>query len=520
MSLSTCLIVLIAFPLVAALLMAILPAKSTPRSVYESIHIISICGVMAFGVYVVFKEFTTGEPISTMSMWFRLDSLSSVFVTLIAIIGCLVGFFSIPYIQHDVEAGHMNAGQVKSYYAFFSLFLFTMLLASLSNNIIMMWICVEATTLATVFLVGAYQTKLALEAAWKYIIVCAAGVAFGLYGTLLVYANAADVLDDPTQAVFWTSIVPNADKLDPMLVAIAFTFVVIGFGTKAGLFPMHTWLPDAHSEAPSPVSALLSGVLLKCAVLVIIRFYVITVGCIGITYPRIILVTLGALSVIYAAFAIFKQDDIKRKLAYSSTDNIGIVALCLGLGGPLGIAAALLHCIFHGCTKALMFCLSGNVLMKYNSRDLNRVNGLLEVAPATGVLFFLGCFALSAFPPFAMFISELTMYFSAIIEGYLWLAIILGLALTVIIAALIIMAVRAVLGHAPADVQKGEVPVAALVPEVLLVAIILWFGIAIPQPLVEGVDNATSIVVQQQVDPMQSQSLLTGIASIATSDNP
>ncbi len=514
MSLSTCMIVLMAAPLIAALAIAALPSKAFPRAVYECIHVVSIGFVLALGVYLVYVEFTTNTPITALSNWCRLDALSSVFVTLISIIGALVGIFSIPYIQHDVDAGHMDAGQVKSYYAFYSLFLFTMLLAALSNNIIMMWVCIEATTLATVFLVGAYKTKLALEAAWKYIIVCAAGVAFGLYGTLLVYANAADVLDDPSQAIFWTSIVPNADKLDPMLLAISFTFVVIGFGTKAGLFPMHTWLPDAHSEAPSPVSALLSGVLLKCAVLVIIRFYVITVGCIGIVFPRAILVTLGTLSVVYAAFAIFKQDDIKRKLAYSSTDNIGIVALCLGLGGPLGIAAALLHCIFHGCTKALMFCLSGNILMKYDSRSMRRVNGLLEVAPVTAVLFFVGCFALSAFPPFAMFISEITMYFAAIVQGYLWLVIILGLALTVVVAALAIMCVRVDFGHAPADVKKGEVPVMALVPEVILAAVILWFGIAVPQPVVEGVDNATSIIVQEQVDPLYSDALLTGIAQV------
>ena len=454
----------------------------------------------------------------TVGNWFRLDALSSVFVSLIGIIGAIVGIFSLPYIEHDVSIGHMDAGKVKTYYSFFSLFLFTMLMAACSNNIIMMWICIEATTLSTVFLVGAYQTKLALEAAWKYIIVCTAGVAFGLYGTLLVYANAASVLADNTQAAFWTSIVPNAAKLDPTVMAIAFAFIVVGFGTKAGLFPMHTWLPDAHSEAPSPVSALLSGVLLKCAVLVIIRFYIIVVGCIGTTFPQIMLISLGALSVCFAAFALFKQDDIKRKLAYSSCENIGIVALCLGLGGPLGIAAALLHCVFHGCTKALMFCLSGNVLMKYDSRDLNKVNGILQVAPATGVLLLLGCFALSAFPPFAMFTSEITMFMATLNAGYIWLAIIIGLALTVVVAAFVSMGVRAVLGKAPDTVKKGEVPALAIVPEVILAIVILWFGIAMPQPLLTGVDNAASIVLQQEVDPMDAGSLLAGLASAANPD--
>ena len=190
----------------------------------------------------------------------------------------------------------MTPSQVKQYYVFFSLFVFTMLVVALSNNIIMMWVAIEATTLSTVFLVGAYSTKLSLEAAWKYVIVCTAGVAFGLYGTVLVYANAADVMADAHQAVFWTSLLPYASQFDVVLMQIAFVFAAIGFGTKAGLFPMHTWLPDAHSEAPSPVSGLLSGVLLKCAMLIIIRFYILAVQAIGPDFPQTLMLVLGILS--------------------------------------------------------------------------------------------------------------------------------------------------------------------------------------------------------------------------------
>lgn len=518
MELSSLLIALLIFPLIATLVITVLPSRSVPLYAIEGIHVASIAGVVVLSMYLVVEVFVSGTAITTLGNWFRLDALSCVFVALIGVIGALVGIFSLPYINHDVEIGHMDAPKVKSYYAFFSLFLFTMLLAACSNNIIMMWICIEATTLATVFLVGAYRTPLALEAAWKYIIVCTVGVAFGLYGTLLVYANANSVLADSKQAVFWTSIVPIASQLDPTMMTIAFTFVVIGFGTKAGLFPMHTWLPDAHSEAPSPVSALLSGVLLKCAILMIIRFYIIVTPCIGTKYPSIILMSLGTLSVCYAAFAIFKQNDIKRKLAYSSCENIGIVALCLGLGGPLGIAAALLHCVFHGCTKALMFCLSGNAMMKYDSRDLDRVNGILQVAPATGVLLLFGCLAISAFPPFAMFTSEFTMFLATMSAGYIWLAIIIGIALTVVVAAFVSMGVRAVFGKAPADVKKGEVPAMAIVPEVILAIVILWFGVAMPQPLMTGIDNATSIVMQYNVDPMDQGSLLAGIAEANVDD--
>lgn len=514
MDLSTLLVLLPVAPLVAAIVMALLPPKHVPQAAYECAHVLSIAAVCVLGVYLVFVEFTTGEVVTAFNEWLRLDSLASIFVTLIALVGLLVGIFSIPYIRHDVEEGSLLPRQVRNYYTFFSLFLFTMLLTATSNNIIMMWVCIEATTLATVFLVGCYETKLALEAAWKYVIVCTAGVAFGLYGTLLIYANAASVMADPSQAVLWTAIVPIADQLDPTVVAIAFTFIVIGFGTKAGLFPMHTWLPDAHSEAPSPVSALLSGVLLKCAVLAIIRFYVVTIGCIGTTYPSVILITLGILSVIVAGLSVFVQKDLKRKLAYSSCENIGVVALALGFGGPIGIAAALLHCVFHGLTKSLMFCLSGNVLMKYGTRDLTKITGIVEVAPATAVLMALGFFALSGFPPFAMFTSEVSTFLAGFNGGYYAIIVLLGLALTVVVAAFVTVVAKSVFGHAPADKQKGDLPAMALVPEVLLALLVLWFGVAMPQPLMTGVDNATSIVLQEDVDPEDTGSLLSGLSSV------
>ncbi len=508
------LVALLALPLAATLLMAVLPARSVSHTAYELIHTLSIVGVLILSMMLVVSEFTSGETITALGMWFRLDSLSSVFVTLIGVIGVLVGVFSVPYIQHDIEAGNMQPQQVKNYYAFFSLFVFTMLLAATSNNIIMMWICIEATTLATVFLVGCYETKLALEAAWKYVIVCTAGVAFGLYGTLLIYANAASVMSDNTQAAFWTSIVPIASQLDPVVVTIAFTFIVVGFGTKAGLFPMHTWLPDAHSEAPSPVSALLSGVLLKCAVLVIIRFYVLAVASIGTTYPRTILLTLGILSICVAAFAVYTQDDLKRKLAYHSCENIGIVVLCLGFGGPLGIAAALLHSIFHGLTKALLFCVSGNILMKYGTRDLRKVTGVIKVAPITGTLMAVGFFALAGFPPFAMFTSEITAFLAGIQADCLAIIIALAIALTIVVCACAHVVGCSVQGKTPEGMEKKDMPFMALVPEVILAACILWFGVAMPQPLMTGINNATGIVMQEDVDAFDTGSLLSGVSDL------
>ncbi len=496
MDLSTLMIVLLAAPLLACLVIAVLPSKAVPQSAYETVHVLAIGVVCLAALCLVVNVMSTGETVEALGLWFHLDALGAVFVALIGVVGLLTGIYSLAYIRHDAETGKMAPGQVKRYYAFFDLFIFTMLLAVLSNNIIMMWASIEATTLATVFLVGAYDTKLSLEAAWKYIIVCTAGVAFGLYGTVLVYADANSLLADPAQAVFWTSILPYAKQFDAMLIQIAFVFAAVGFGTKAGLFPMHTWLPDAHSEAPSPVSALLSGVLLKCAMLIIIRFYILAVQAVGATFPQLVMLVLGVLSVVVAAFAVFAQDDLKRKLAYSSCENVGVVALCLGFGGALGVAAALLHCIVHGFTKALMFCLSGNILMKYGTRDLKKIRGIIQVAPMTAVLMCFGLLAISSFPPFAMFVSELMAIVAGVLSGNVWVAVVIALALTVVVAAFAMTASTSVFGQAPEGMEKGDVPMLALVPEVLMAIVILWFGVAMPQQILMGVENATAVVLQ------------------------
>lgn len=498
MELSNLMELLLLVPLVAAVVMAIVPSKSAPVAVYEALHTVSVVVVCVLGVFLALNVMATNDNIFALSKWFNMDALAAIFVILIGVIGCMTGLFSIPYIRHDIEAGNLDKGQTKIYYVFFSLFVFTMLMAALSNNIIMMWASVEATTLSTVFLVAAYsKKKLSLEAGWKYIIVCTAGVAFGLYATVLTFADANTVLSNSTDAVLWTSILPVAHQFDPMLMSIAFVFAVIGFGTKAGLFPMHTWLPDAHSEAPSPVSALLSGVLLKCALLVIIRFYVLTCQAVGPEFPQLVMLIIGALSVVVAAVSMYAQNDLKRKLAYSSCENVGFVALCLGFGGPIGVVAALLHCIFHGFTKALMFCLSGNILMTYGTRDLKKIKGVAHVAPFTGTLLGVGFFALAGMPPFAMFTSEITAFIAGIASHLVWLVVVVGLALTIVMAACVKVVTGSVLSKAPEGMEKGDVPAFAFVPEIILLVAILWFGIAMPQPIIQGVENATGIVLQQ-----------------------
>lgn len=492
---------LLALPFFRDSLPEAMASDRTSVRLLERIHLGSISYVFLLSLAAL-AEVISGSALASFGDWLFIDSLGAIFMMLIGVVGLLTGLYSIGYIRHDLEAGLIDAGKVRIYYGFFSLFLFTMLLAVTANNIIMMWAAIEATTLGSAFLVGLYGQKSSLEAAWKYVIICTVGVAFGLYGTVLVFSNAADVLADPHQAVLWTALVGHAGELDPMLVKLAFVFALIGFGTKAGIFPMHAWLPDAHSEAPSPVSGLLSGVLLKCALLIVIRFYVITVGTVGVDFPQMLLLTLGVLSVGVSSLLFFVQQDLKRKLAYSSIENVGLIVVALGVGGPLGIAAALLHSINHSFTKALFFCSSGNVLMKYGTRDLRAVKGVLRVAPATGLLM-MGCaLALAGFPPFNIFVSEFMVFMAGLNEGYFWLMMLCALFLCITIAGLVKIVADSVLGKSPETMEKGDVGWRALAPLAVLFVLVLTMGFAVPQPVANLVQQATAVVMNGDTRPV------------------
>ena len=489
----TLILALLATPLVFSLVMAFLP-KNTSYNVFAGLNLVSVAAVLVLSIVTAGDVLMSGDTASALGLWFHLDSLGAIFVLLIGFIGFLTGLFSLPYVKADIEEGSMPAERAKQYFALFSLFVFTMLLACLSNNMILTWAAVEATTLSTVFLVGIYKNKTALEASWKYAMVCTAGVAFGLFGTLLIYANAADVIPNAHEAAFLSCVLPYADQFDPTLMRLAFAFIVIGFGTKAGLFPMHTWLPDAHSQAPSPVSALLSGVLLKCAMLVIMRFYGFTIQAVGAEYPQLLLLIVGTLSILVAA-------------------------LCLGIGGPLGIAAALLHCVFHGFTKTLAFCVSGNIQHAFGTRSLAKIQGVVEVAPATAALAILALLGLGAFPPFGMFISEFLTFVAGVTAGPMWLVVVVALGLTVAISALTRIALKSVFGHAPQGMGKHEAPALMLAPEIILAVMILWFGIATPLPLVHGVETATGIVLEQSTEELHATPMYRAVFGTETAQS-
>lgn len=507
MDTSSMLLALVACPLALSVIMAIIP-KTVSRVVFELCHLVSAVVVLAGSVLVALPVFTAGGEIWALDPWFHVDALGALFVLIIGLIGFCIAVYSVGLVRQLTDDGKYGPSQVKQYYAFYSLFLFTMLLAATTNNIIIMWAAIEATTLASALLVALKNTHHALEATWKYIMVCTAGVAFGLFGTLLIYANAADVITDPHMAAFISGIMPEADKLDPAIVRLAFAFIVIGFGTKAEVFPMHTWMPDTLSQAPGSISALLSGVVLKCSMLIIIRFDMLASRAIGGDFPHLLLLIVGVCSIVFSSFALFAQKDIKRKLAYSSCENAGVIMLCLGIGGPLGIAAALLHSMFHGLAKSLCFCLTENVEHAFGTRDLTQIKGIVERAPITAALMVVGFLALAGFPPFAMFISEFMTFVAAFAAGSpWWLVVIVALALTVAISGLTRVVITSVFGktlHEPVDTEHRESSAWMLVPEIVLAVCIAWFGIATPAPIVRGVENAVSIVLDQSTEELHT----------------
>ncbi|HEX8992160.1 MAG TPA: proton-conducting transporter membrane subunit, partial [Anaerolineales bacterium] len=324
------LIWLLATPLIASLVI-ILAGRfgRLARPALEIVHMTSVTVVLVLVLLVAGQVLSSGE-VAGLSHWLRVDSLGAIFVVIVGLVGFLAGIYSIGYTRHDLATGQLDMGRLVLYYGLFHFFFFTMLLAVTSNNIIIMWVAIEATTLSSAFLVGMYGTRPALEAAWKYVVICTVGVAFGLYGTILVYSDAVNVVSETGMASLWSEIVKNASLLDPTLIKLAFVFVLIGFGTKAGIFPMYTWLADTYSEAPSPVSAMLSGVLVNCTLFVVIRFSIIVNLAIGPAFTQALFLIFGVLSLGTAVFFMLGQKDINRLLAYSSPENIGLILVALG----------------------------------------------------------------------------------------------------------------------------------------------------------------------------------------------
>ncbi|MHB1868325.1 MAG: hydrogenase 4 subunit F, partial [Nitrososphaerales archaeon] len=402
-------------PAIAGLLITLLRKKQ----VAETITVVSASLVLIQTLNLI-ADVIIEKQISGFGGLFYLDALGALIMLPIAGVGFVAALYSINYMGRQYERGIVDDKHIIRYYQLFNAFVLTMLLVPVSNNMGLMWVALEATTLVSVLLIMLYTNAGAIEAAWKYLVIATVGLSLALFGIVLFsYADTSTVLSGSVSSpnLNWTDMIARARLLNPEIVKFAFIFILIGFGTKAGLAPMHTWLPDAHSEAPTPVSALLSGVLLNCSIYAILRFDIITSGALGSAFSSQLLLILGTVSMGIAAASIYFAKDMKRMLAYHSVEHMGIITIGIGFGGFLGLFGALFHIINHSIAKPLMFFASGTISQKYETKAMSVIKGIIKIMPVTGVLFLIGGFALVGIPPFNIFASEFLILASGFASG-------------------------------------------------------------------------------------------------------
>ncbi|HET8531289.1 MAG TPA: hydrogenase 4 subunit F, partial [Methylomirabilota bacterium] len=481
-------VMLLGPPLLGALLAA--AVRPYHRFVGWTSAVLSLSSVGAavtFWRHVLAGDVLTSGP----GEFLRADALSTLLALCVSIVGALAAWLGPGMGAND---GY-DAAQARRFRIFGNLFTFTMLFAVTSNNVGFMWIAIEATTITSAMLIPLHVTKASVEASWKYILIGSIGIALAFGGTVLGYFDFVSLVGRQEAALNWTVLRASAPRLHPEVIQLAFVFILIGYGTKAGLAPMHTWLPDAHSEAPSPLSAMMSGVLLAVALYAVIRWEAVVNAAVGPGFTDGLYIALGVLSIGIAAFSLVIQRNYKRMLAYSSIEHTGLI--CVGLAlGPLGTFAAMLHLLNHAVAKSMIFFLAGRVLHRYGTTEISRVSGLLKVMPWTGGLFAAGILAVIGLPPFGLFISEFALFRAGFAAGRPWL---MGLVLALLAVAFVSMIGhlnRMLYGAPPAGVPVGESDRWPLVPLGACVMALVVLGVTLPTALQALLRQIVEIVEQ------------------------
>ncbi len=425
---------------------------------------------------------------------FRVDAFNVYLVVLTAFVGLTTSIFSRPYMRHVCDTGLTSERGMRIYHAMYQAFMFTMLLALTTDNLGVLWVAVEGATLATVLLVSLYRTPEAVEAAWKYFVLCGVGIALALFGTVLTYFAAQQVVGDPAEGLTWSVLFQQARALEPSVMGLAFVFLLVGYGTKVGLVPMHQWLPDAHSEGPTPMSAVLSGLLLNVALYAVVRLKMLVDGSLAATdAPHLagdLLMGFGLVSFLVAGLFLHRQRDIKRMFSYSSIEHMGLMTFAFGLGGPLATFGALLHMLVHSLTKSAIFVTVGHATHLAGTQTIDKIRGLIRTQPAVGWALLFGVAAIAGFPPFGVFTSEFLLL-TATMQSQPWLTMALLSGLAIAFAGLFRHLHPMVYGPAP----EGQRPVNAnMLPVVIHLGLVLWLGLAIPDFLAGWLDRATQLI--------------------------
>jgi hydrogenase-4 component F len=429
-------------------------------------------------------------PVAALGEEFFVDSLNVFLVALTAFVAMTTSLFSRPYMRIERSHGRVTDAGMRLYHSMYQLFSFTMLLVLTTNNLGVMWVAMEAATLTTVLLVALYRTHASLEAAWKYFILCGVGIAQALFGTILVYFAAERILGAGIGSLLWTQLDSVKGQLEPTVMSIAFVFLLVGYGTKVGLVPLHNWLPDAHAEGPTPISAVLSGLLLNVALYALIRFKVLTDGALERPFASGLLMGFGLLSVAVAAFFLSRQRDIKRMFAYSSIEHMGLITFAFGMGGPVASFAGLLHMTVHSLTKSAIFFAVGHAAQKSGTQLMENIRGLVKASPTIGWGLMLGTAAILGMPPFGVFASEFLILTTAIAQQP-WAAPILLVSLGVSFAA-IFGKVQAMVFGEPTAARLPHRP--ALVPVFTHLVLVLLLGLYVPPYLADWYRLAAQLI--------------------------
>src|SRR5512135_1085781 len=472
-------------PLAGALLLAIFGARDEAPTIN-----VAACGVTLLAAAALTVRVISDGPMLVSGKLLFVDPFNVFLVALTAFVGFTTSIFSQPYMRIERAHGRVTAGRLRLYHSMYQLFNFTMLLALLTNNLGILWVALEAATLTTVLLVSLYRTPASLEAAWKYFILCGVGIAQALFGTILLYFAAEKILGPGGGALLWTKLDAVRGQLEPTVLALAFVFLLVGYGTKVGFVPLHNWLPDAHAEGPTPVSAVLSGLLLNVALYAVVRCKVLVDGALPGAFAKNLMMGFGLLSVVVAAFLLARQRDIKRLFAYSSIEHMGIVPFAFGVGGPIASFAGLLLMTVHSLTKSGIFFAVGHATQKTGTQVIDDIRGLVTISPMIGWGLMLGTLAILGMPPFGVFASEFLILTTAMREQP-WATPLLLTALGVAFAAVFSKVQPMVFGETTAS----RLPLRpAMLPVFTHLALVLMLGLWIPPYLAEWYRQAARLI--------------------------
>jgi hydrogenase-4 component F len=478
-------VLVLGLPLTGALLLALWGHRTWGAELNASVSLLTLLAALALTARIV----SLGPTAAGRELFF-VDAFNVFLVALTAFVGFTTALFGRVYMRVEQDRGKLTAGRLRLYHSMYQMFMFTMLLALTTNNVGILWVAMEAATLATVLLVSLYRTAAGIEAAWKYFILCGVGIAQALFGTILLYLAAEKVLGAGGGALLWTHLQAVRDQLEPNVLSIAFVFLLVGYGTKVGLVPLHNWLPDAHAEGPTPISAVLSGLLLNVALYAVVRNKVLVDGALGSHLAGNLMMGFGLLSTLVAAFFLSRQTDIKRLFAYSSIEHMGIITFAFGMGGPVASFAGLLHMTAHSLTKSAIFFAAGHAAQKTGTQVIAQIRGLIQTSPAVGWGLMLGSIAILGIPPFGVFASEFLILTTAMREQP-WATPLLLAALGVAFAAIFSKVQAMVFGDTTAQ-RLAHPP--ALLPVFVHLMLVLLLGLYIPPYLAQWYRAAARMI--------------------------